>query len=200
VQHSLSPMDADRGGDGTSMELKFRRHSRRQTIQPCAGARAAWLPCRPASPWCALSFTLAGNRHQHFALARCRLLRLTALGRLRGAALADIVQTLAQRIHRVDYVSGIARFHGRARRLAFSLFVQQLDGRVFVAVFKFARFDRLQPEEMLRCKPKFSVAVAAVAVAAVTAVAAAAVAAVAAVAVIVTVIGGSRSAVKGAGA
>jgi hypothetical protein len=109
-------------------------------------------------------------------------------------------QTFAQRIHRVEYVAGIARFHGRAHRIAFSLFVQQLDEGVFIAVFKFARFDRLQPEEMLRCKPKFSVsvAIAAVAVAAVTAVAAAAVAA---VAVIVTVIGRvAVGAVKGAGA
>jgi hypothetical protein len=58
--------------------------------------------------------------------------------------------------------------------------------------------------KMLRCKPEFSVAVAAVAVAAVAAVAAAAVAAVAAaavVAVIVTVIGRvAVGAVKGAGA
>jgi hypothetical protein len=143
-------------------------HSRR--IDPIsrssAGARAAWLPFGRLRLGGALSFTLAGNRHQHFALARCRLVWPTALGRLRGAALADIVQTFAQRIHRVEYVAGIARFHGRAHRIAFSLFVQQLDEGVFIAVFKFARFDRLQPEGMLRCKPKFSVAVA-VAIAAV---------------------------------
>jgi len=42
-----------------------------------------------------LGFALAGNRHQHSALTRCRLFRLTTLGRLRGAALADVVQALA---------------------------------------------------------------------------------------------------------
>jgi len=67
------------------------------------------------------------------------------------------------------------------------------------------RLLRSASGEMLRCKPKFSVAVAAVAVAvaavAVAAVAAAAVAAAAVVAVIVTVIGRvAVGAVKGAGA
>ena len=60
---------------------------------------------------------------------------------------------------------------------------------VFVAVFKFARFDRLHGRDA-RSKPKFSVAVAAVAVAAVAVAAvAAAIVAAAVVAVIVTVIG-----------
>ena len=86
--------------------------------------------------------------------------------------------------------------------------VQQLDECVFVAVFKFAGFDRLHGRDA-RSKPKFSVAV--VAVAAIAGVAAVAVAAVAAatvavvaaavVAVIVTVIGRvAVGAVKGAGA
>ena len=65
--------------------------------------------------------------------------------------------------------------------------VQQRAECVFVAVFKFARFDRLHRRDA-RSKPKFSVAVAAVAVAAVAAAAVAVVAA-AVVAVIVTVIG-----------
>ena len=77
--------------------------------------------------------------------------------------------------------------------------VQQLDECVFVAVFKFARFDRLHGRDA-RSKPKFSVAVAAVAVAAVAAATVAVVAA-AVVAVIVTVIGRvAVGAVKGAGA
>ena len=71
--------------------------------------------------------------------------------------------------------------------------VQQRAECVFVAVFKFSRFDRLHGRDA-RSKPKFSVAVAvaAVVVAAVAAVAAAVAAAVVAaavVAVIVTVIG-----------
>ena len=78
--------------------------------------------------------------------------------------------------------------------------VQQLDECVFVAVFKFARFDRLHRRDA-RSKPKFSVAVAvapvvvaavavaAVAVAAAVAAATVAVVAAAVVAVIVTVIG-----------
>ena len=80
--------------------------------------------------------------------------------------------------------------------------VQQLDECVFVAVFKFARFDRLHGRDA-RSKPKFSVAVAGVAAVAVAGVAAATVAVVAAavVAVIVTVIGRvAVGAVKGAGA
>ena len=83
--------------------------------------------------------------------------------------------------------------------------VQQLDECVFVAVFKFARFDRLHGRDA-RSKSKFSVAVVAVAgvaAVAVAAVAAATVAVVAAavVAVIVTVIGRvAVGAVKGAGA
>jgi hypothetical protein len=83
--------------------------------------------------------------------------------------------------------------------------VQQLDECVFVAVFKFARFDRLHGRDA-RSKPKFSVAVAGVAAVAVAGVAAATVAVVAVVAaavvaVIVTVIGRvAVGAVKGAGA
>src|SRR5882757_10857475 len=65
--------------------------------------------------------------------------------------------------------------------------VQQRAECVFVAVFKFSRFDRLHGRDA-RSKPKFSVAVAVAAVAVAAAVAAAVVAA-AVVAVIVTVIG-----------
>jgi hypothetical protein len=38
-----------------------------------------------------LGAAVAGNRHEHFARTR-RLLRITTLARLRGAALADVVQ------------------------------------------------------------------------------------------------------------
>src|ERR1700704_4909920 len=80
-----------------------------------------------------------------------------------------------QRIHQVDDVAGIGFTAVRSgSRLHF--LVQQLDECVFVAVFKFARFDRLHGRDT-RSKPEFSVAVAAVAVAGV-AVAAVAVAAV----------------------
>jgi hypothetical protein len=150
-----------------------------------------------------LAFALAGNRHQHSALTRCRLLRLTTLGRPRGRPCRPRSGS-CQRIHQVDDVAGIARFHGRSYRLALALLGSAARRVRFVAVFKFARFDRLHGRGA-RSKPKFSVAVAAVAVAgvAVATVAAATVAVVAAavVAVIVTVIGRvAVGAVKGAGA
>jgi len=149
-----------------------------------------------------LGFALAGN-----PLTRCRLLRLTTLGRLRGAALADVVQALASASIRLTTLPASRGFTAVRTGSRLRFLVQQLDECVFVAVFKFARFDRLHGRDT-RSKPKFSVTVAAVAVAgvavaavAVAAVAAAAVAVVAAVAVIVTVIGRvAVGAVKGAGA
>src|SRR5665647_1312466 len=62
--------------------------------------------------WLCLTLALSGDRHQHFALAGCGLFRLLALGRLRGAALANVAQALAQRVHQVDDIAGVARLRG----------------------------------------------------------------------------------------
>ena len=85
----------------------------------------------------------------------------------------DVVQALASASIRLTTLPVSRGFTAVRTGSRLRFLVEQLDECVFVAVFKFARFDRLQPEEMLRCKPKFSVsvAIAAVAVAAVTAVA-----------------------------
>jgi hypothetical protein len=119
--------------------------------------------------------------------------------------LADVVQALASASIRLTTLL-VSRGFTAVRtglRLRF-LVLQQLDECVFVAVFKFARFDRLQGRDA-RSKPKFSVAVAVatVAVAGVAGAAAAvavAVVAAAVVAVIVTVIGRVAVGSVGAGA
>jgi hypothetical protein len=168
------------------------------------GKKPGDIPCRIAYGGAlGLGFALAGNRHQHSALTRCRL-RLTTLGRLRGAALADLVLALASASIRLTTLPVSRGFTAVRTGSRLRFLVQQFDECVFVAVFKFARFDRLHGRGA-RSKPKFSVAVAAVAVAgvAVATVAAATVAVVAAavVTVIVTVIGRvAVGAVKGAGA
>src|SRR5674476_946541 len=86
--------------------------------------------------WLCLTLALSGDSHQHFALAGCGLLRLPALGRLRGASLADVAQALAQRVHQVDDIAGVTRLHGGADRLALALLVQEFDQSVLVPVLE----------------------------------------------------------------
>src|SRR6267142_725299 len=104
--------------------------------------------------------------------------------------LADLVQALASASIRLTMLPVSRGFTAVRTGSRLRFLVQQLDECVFVAVFKFARFDRLHRRDA-RSKPKFSVAVAVAAVAVAAAVAAATVAVVAeaVVAVIVTVIG-----------
>src|SRR5258708_25006396 len=116
-----------------------------------------------------------------YALTRCRLLRLTTLGRLLGAALADVVQALASASIRLTTLPVSRGFTAVRTGSRLHFMVQQLDECVFVAVFKFARFDRLHGRDA-RSKPKFSVAVVAVAGVAAVAVAGVAAAALAVVA------------------
>jgi fatty acid desaturase len=125
------------------------------------------------------------------------------------AAVADVVQALASASIRLTTLPVSRGFTAVRTGSRLRFLVQQRAECVFVAVFKFSRFDRLHGRDA-RSKPKFSVAVAvaavvvaAVAAVAVAAVAAATVAVVAAavVAVIVTVIGRvAVGPVKGAGA
>jgi fatty acid desaturase len=122
------------------------------------------------------------------------------------AALADVVQALASAPIRLTTLPVSRGFTAVRTGSRLRFLVQQRAECVFVAVFKFSRFDRLHGRDA-RSKPKFSVAVAVAAVVvaavAVAAVAAATVAVVAAavVAVIVTVIGRvAVGPVKGAGA
>jgi hypothetical protein len=108
------------------------------------GKKPGDIPCRIAYGGAlGLGFALAGNRHQHSALTRCRLLRLTTLGRLRGAALADVVQALASASIRLTTLPVSRGFTAVRTGSRLRFLVQQLDECVFVAVFKFARFDRL---------------------------------------------------------
>jgi hypothetical protein len=72
-----------------------------------------------------LDFALAGNRHQHSALTRCHLLRLATLGRLRGAAIADVVQALASASIRLTSLPVSRGFTGGS---LLRFLVQRLDG------------------------------------------------------------------------
>jgi hypothetical protein len=87
-------------GENGGCCLAFRRNLRKQKAEDhgvvfraqepnhqCRGRATSsgfTLTCRPLcflGGALGLGFALAGNRHQHFALARCRLLGLTPLGR-----------------------------------------------------------------------------------------------------------------------
>src|SRR6202790_742539 len=95
-----APTGPARPGENGCCCLAFRRNLRKQKAEDhgvvfraqepnhqCRGRATSsgfTLTCRPLcflGGALGLGFALAGNRHQHFALARCRLLGLTPLGR-----------------------------------------------------------------------------------------------------------------------